>query len=109
MVLKNFAERLIKEKHLIHKQENYFMGLHPDVMGNDFSWIIECGTTDPSVLLLYFENKKVRKISILPYLFAEESKHVLYSFLRGKNFEKFQKIKKENLKKVFLEAKEKSI
>lgn len=109
MVLKNLAKKLMKENQLTSKQESYFMGLHPDVISDDFSWIIECGTTDPSVILLYFQNKKIEKVSILPYLFAEENKFVLYSFLRAKNFEKFQKIKKENLKNVFLAAKEKSI
>lgn len=109
MVLKNFAAELMNKSQLISKQENNFMGAFPDVVSDDFSWIIECGTTDPSAILLYLKNEKVEKVSVLPYLFAEESRFVLYSFLRGKNFEKFQKIKKESLRSVFFKAKEKSI
>lgn len=81
------------------------MGLHPDVISSDFSWIIECGTTDPSVVFWYLDSKKVKKVSILPYLFTEENNFALYNFSRGKNFNKFQEMKKEKLKNTFFSSK----
>lgn len=107
MALKNLADSIMKREDLVPRQENYFMGLHPDVISLDLCWIIECGTTDPSVIFWYLDNEKVKKVSILPYLFAEENKFVLYNFSRGKKFRKFQKLKKTKLRDVFSAIKNK--
>ncbi|HUV47313.1 MAG TPA: hypothetical protein VMW29_04210 [Candidatus Bathyarchaeia archaeon] len=105
MALKNLASRLLDKLNFTPRQENYFMGLHPDIISSDFSWVIECGTTDPSVVFWYLKSKDVEKVSILPYLFAKDKHFSLYNFLRGQNFNKFIKFKKEELKKVFFRAK----
>lgn len=81
------------------------MGMHPDVISADLSWVIECGNTEPASILLFFTNKNVKKISILPYLFKQEDKFKLYTFQKAKNFTKFKKIKKQVLKETFFSVK----
>lgn len=105
MTLKRFAVELMEQGHLVPKTERYFLGAHPDVISKDGAWIIECGTTNPSVVFLYLSSKKVDQVSILPYLFAEENKFTLYTFVRGQKFDNWQKNKHKDLRELFFRLK----
>lgn len=101
MALKKIAQSFLAELGLKSDAERSFLGTHPDVLSRDFSWVVECGTTDPGSVIFFLRDSRVKDVGLLPYPYEGESQLTLYVFSRGKNFDQYVAAKTGRLKAVF--------
>jgi hypothetical protein len=59
------------------------------------------GTTPPGSVLLFFQDKRVKKVGILPYPYEGDQSLVLHLFSRGESFDQEIINQKENFRTVF--------
>ncbi len=103
MALKEIAKEFLLNLKLKSKAERYFLGVYPDVLSQDLSWVVECGNTKPSSILPFLKDKRIRNIGVLPYPYEGEERLTLHVFSRGKNFDKLVAAKTTGLRAVFKE------
>ncbi len=89
-----------------HKQkpvlyEAYLLGLHPDVRTQDGMYIIECGTTDPSCVLIYLDSPDTNWVGVLPYPFADDQELILQIFSKGSMYEQWRQKRLDILRSQF--------
>ena len=103
MALKDVAQQFILN-HLGQSAylEYYFAGLHPDALSYDYNYVIECGTTDPSCVIIYLTQPDVKWIGNIPYPVEEESEIMLHSFSRGVRFTEMIQQNVSRLRDAFL-------
>lgn len=101
MALKKIAQQFLAKLELESGAEQSFLGIHPDVLTKDFSWVIECGTTTPASVLFLLQDERVKNVGILPYPYEDENRLILYVFSRGENFNQYITAKKVRLRTVF--------
>lgn len=101
MALKEITQQFLAKTKLESRAEQPFLGAHPDVLSQDFSWIIECGTTPPGSVLLFLQDKRVKNVGILPYPYEDDKYLILHLFSRGKSFDQQMIDQKGSLRSVF--------
>ena len=91
MALKHVAAEYLHKTHNVGVlSETYFVGLHPDVRSVDGRYVIECGTTDPSCVVIFLDDARVAWVGNIPYPFAGENHLTLHLFARGPDYEKWR-------------------
>lgn len=104
MALKMIGGKFLERKGLMSKYESYFLGLHPDVSDFTHTVIIECGTTDPSGVLIFLEDGGVEWVGVIPYPAEGEEKIFLHKFIKTRLFDKYLESKVNRLRENFRKA-----
>lgn len=94
MALKEIGKLWLWQQHHVRSAcEEYFVGLHPDVLSKDHRFVIECGTTDPSCVQIFLNSPVVLWVANIPYPFSEDKNLTIHIFARGPKYETWQQEK----------------
>lgn len=94
--LKLIAANYLKSLNQKYKYEFKLQNRLADVITDDLSIIIECGSTDPGKIFDYLEEPLVKQIMILPYPdAADNGKLFFYKFERSKYFKEYSEAMNE--------------
>lgn len=99
--LKEIGAKFLVDNGFSPTFEVYFNGLHPDIMDKAKKVIIECGTTDPASVLIFFEDSNVSWVGVIPYPLEGEKEIYLYKFSKRPGFSKYAEIKLTRLRNAF--------
>ncbi len=105
MALKEIAKNYLEELNKKALFEFHLVGMHPDVVADDRTMIIECGNTDPAGVLILLAEKNISFVGVLPYPSNEDKNLVLHKFSRGLNFLDYKDWKLSKLRKTFRRTK----
>ena len=101
VALKELGAEFLRKNRFNPIFEVYFNGLHPDIMDKSRKVIIECGTTDPASVLIFFEDSNVPWVGVIPYPADDENEIYLYKFLKEPGFSKYLELKLKRLRDAF--------
>lgn len=98
VALKIAAARYLKQKCAQDTLfEHPFCGYYPDALSKDKQTVVECGhTQNPSKMLDYFRQGKIRECIQVPYPDPEDSSILGYCFFAGKDLCDFLEFLAEN-------------
>lgn len=104
-VLKVLAQRWFKTCGQSSKTEVFFAGLHPDVLTDNHTMVIECGNTDPACIPIYLTLKDVKYAGVVPFPHNDSKDIKLYKFIKVDSYMVYLDGKKRLLKENVAKSK----